>query len=38
MGKELPKEELRYFDKEYLDKYPEERFYSDEIQEVKIYL
>jgi len=35
MGKELPKEELRYFDKEYLDKYPEERFYADESQDVK---
>ena len=35
MGKELPKEQLRYFDKDYLDKYPEERFYADESEEVK---
>jgi len=35
MGKELPKDELRYYTKDYLDKYPEERFYADESEEVK---
>lgn len=34
-GKEKPKEELRYFDRDYLDKYPEERFYADESENVK---
>lgn len=34
MGKEKPKEELRYFDKDYLDKYPEEKTYPIESNEV----
>lgn len=34
MGKEKSKEELRYFDKEYLEKYPEDRFHKQESEEV----
>ena len=36
-GKELPKDELRYYTKDYLDKYPEERFeptYREDVQEI----
>jgi len=33
-GKEKPKDEL-YFDKEYLEKYPEERFYYTHPEEVQ---
>lgn len=35
MGKEKPEDELKYYDKEQLDKYPEDRFYRDESEEVK---
>lgn len=36
-GREKPKEELIYFDKEYFDKYPEERFecvYREDVQKI----
>lgn len=36
-GKEKCKEDLRYFDKEYLQKYPEERFenvYREDVQQI----
>ena len=36
-GKEKPKDELRYFDREYFEKYPEERFeptYREDIQQI----
>jgi hypothetical protein len=36
-GIEKPKEELKYFDKEYFDKYPEERFeyvYREDVQKI----
>lgn len=35
MGKEKPKDELRWFDREYLEKYPEEKFYANESEAVK---
>ena len=35
MGKEKPKNDLCYFGRDYLDKYPEERFYADESEQVK---
>ncbi len=35
MGKEKPKNDLSYFDNDYLEKYPEERFYPNESDEVK---
>lgn len=34
-GKEKSKEDLRYYDKEYFEKYPEEKFYADENEQVK---
>ena len=36
-GKEKPKEDLKYYDKEYLEKYPEERFehvYIEDVQQI----
>jgi len=36
-GKEKPKDELRHFDREYFEKYPEERFeptYREDIQQI----
>ena len=36
-GKEKPEDELRYFDKEYFEKHPEERFdivYREDIQKI----
>jgi len=36
-GKEKPEDELRYFDKEYFEKHPEERFdivYSENVQKI----
>jgi hypothetical protein len=36
-GKEKPKEDLRYYDKEYFEKYPEERFehiYREDVQQI----
>ena len=36
-GKEKPKEDLRYYDKEYFEKYPEERFeyvHREDVQQI----
>ena len=36
-GKEKPKEELKYFDRDFLDKYPEEKFrqiYRKDVQKI----
>ena len=36
-GKERPKEDLKWFDKEYLEKYPEDRFeyvYREDVQQI----